>query len=513
MVLDIRKCFERRIQFPMQEVGDPLLEDMLDKDGSGAFIIPNHVLWDETFQLFFETQNVIGVFYLGKIMANVSESFSLILFDRTPSIDTKDIKVGQYDGSVQEKHYNKLMSHEGPLVLSDCFQEDFKEYLLLIEKWVNEGIKPQDSPLCSFNSISSDEIESGKYNAFYYSKSAVKARQIIKEELTVKLGEIADILIPQFTWEHEYVISLSFKNYPFKYTEQYESSKTNILLHKGDVLIPRKGLGKIYLLEKEPEGPLYASTFDAVIRCKKIIPEYLYLYLNSEVAKSIIMFLEGSFLKPLEENDIGSIPIIVPRLDDDLYRNDFIILTSKKRVYEGKPLRDDLSKYYQHIHNANYPIATATTIEDLLNIELAKKIKVKNRRLLQPFLAEDIKELNICYNGGAFKATLILAGSIMEAILIDWLSEIDQRDYFEHDYMVEKYGRRQRGDLIDYINAIKDINKPHWMIEADYAHAIRKKRNLVHAKLCLKEDVALNDETCKEVIAYLKQIIRSRGLS
>ena len=45
------------------------------------------------------------------------------------------------------------------------------------------------------------------------------------------------------------------------------------------------------------------------------------------------------------------------------------------------------------------------------------------------------------------------------------------------------------------------------MREADYAHAIRKRRKLVRAKLCLKEGVTLNNETCKEVIAYLKKVI------
>ena len=34
-----------------------------------------------------------------------------------------------------------------------------------------------------------------------------------------------------------------------------------------------------------------------------------------------------------------------------------------------------------------------------------------------------LKELNICFKNKAYKAALILAGSILEAVLIDWLSE------------------------------------------------------------------------------------------
>lgn len=48
------------------------------------------------------------------------------------------------------------------------------------------------------------------------------------------------------------------------------------------------------------------------------------------------------------------------------------------------------------------------------------------------------------------------------------------------------------------------------MEEAEEAHKIRDKRNLVHAKLCLKKSAEINEETCNEVITYLKKIIESR---
>ena len=71
-------------------------------------------------------------------------------------------------------------------------------------------------------------------------------------------------------------------------------------------------------------------------------------------------------------------------------------------------------------------------------------------------------------------------------------------------------GREKRADLIDYIKEIKDIKKPDWMDEANKATEIRKKRNLVHAKLYLASDVELNETTCKTVIDYLKDVINSR---
>ena len=141
-------------------------------------------------------------------------------------------------------------------------------------------------------------------------------------------------------------------------------------------------------------------------------------------------------------------------------------------------------------------------------------------------MESDIKEINICFRNKAYKATLILAGSVLEGILIDWLSEIKGEDYFEKQYMVkkqrldkknqpilDKYGRFQyfekEAALVDYINEIKVLARPKWM-KAEEAHIIRKKRNLVHAKLCLSESKGINEETCKEVIQYLKEVIETR---
>ncbi len=52
---------------------------------------------------------------------------------------------------------------------------------------------------------------------------------------------------------------------------------------------------------------------------------------------------------------------------------------------------------------------------------------------------------------------------------------------------------------------------PNWMEEADKAHEIRKKRNLVHAKLCLKSH-DVNENVCRQVIEYLKDVLKTKGV-
>lgn len=69
----------------------------------------------------------------------------------------------------------------------------------------------------------------------------------------------------------------------------------------------------------------------------------------------------------------------------------------------------------------------------------------------------------------------------------------------------------KEANLVDYINEIKYIERPHWMEEADKAHTIREKRNLVHAKLCINSD-EINEQVCRQVIEYLRDVLKTRGV-
>ena len=131
-------------------------------------------------------------------------------------------------------------------------------------------------------------------------------------------------------------------------------------------------------------------------------------------------------------------------------------------------------------------------------------------------IGADIKELDICYASGAYKATLIMAGSILEWFLLDWLSEIDEKNYFEEPYQIQvlkndgRYEWEKREQLSVYIDQIEEINHPDWMDSSEKAHFIRKNRNSVHAKVCLRQELDIDKDTCKQVIMYLKEIVDSR---
>ncbi len=61
-----------------------------------------------------------------------------------------------------------------------------------------------------------------------------------------------------------------------------------------------------------------------------------------------------------------------------------------------------------------------------------------------------------------------------------------------------------------YIDQIKEIERLNWMESSRKAHFIRKNRNNVHAKACLKSELAISQALYEEVIGYLKDIIDTK---
>ena len=72
----------------------------------------------------------------------------------------------------------------------------------------------------------------------------------------------------------------------------------------------------------------------------------------------------------------------------------------------------------------------------------------------------------------------------------------------------KKYNAERIADLKDYIDEIQK-KRPTWISGAKKATEIRKKRNLVHAKLYITEGEVSKD-ICHEMIQNLESIINNR---
>ena len=68
--------------------------------------------------------------------------------------------------------------------------------------------------------------------------------------------------------------------------------------------------------------------------------------------------------------------------------------------------------------------------QSLMIEEFLGNIKRWKKDLIQKLLSDDAKELISCLEVGAYKACMILCGSILETILLDWLSELEKHELF-----------------------------------------------------------------------------------
>lgn len=519
-MISVKELLEKRSAYSILKQHDSWIEEIINSETQEEtyFIsIDSFVSTAEPKQKkeFLKKYSIAGIYDLGSPFTNTGIRMDIIHAISKP---VEVIKFSIYDAVTFDRRKYKSNTGDGFSIPTEYYGQ-YEKYLSAIENWINGGTMPEDinNGEAEFCCIPIKSIEDGKLYPRYYSKKAIELRALLQKEETVKLSDVADIMpIPRVDMgSSETVKLLSIKDlqYPINVDNLSEGKPTNIILQKGDIVIPTTGTARPFLYNLEDDIRVYAAPRTAVIKCNKILPEYLYLYLISDTAKSILDSISiGATVQHISLRDLTNLPIPLPTLEEQKYINDFNILSSiETRTYGNQT--DRFLAYYNKLTEIQNKEKQADHIEDILNIELASKIKVHNEEQLRTFLTDDLRELNACYRAKAYKATLILAGSILEAVLIDWLSEIKGVDYFTNDYMItDRNGRSKRADLIDYINEIKYIERPRWVDEATKAHEIRKKRNLVHAKLCLSQSIEIDDETCQMVIGYLRDVLKTRGV-
>ena len=250
-----------------------------------------------------------------------------------------------------------------------------------------------------------------------------------------------------------------------------------------------------------------------ILRSKKLSPYYILSYFQSDFLKELIL---NTYSQDKED--------IVETIEK--YRDTKDELDFYRAAY-----------YFNHFHNNdddwvdleihNIPIIVNHLVdteffekkyqwEKQQKLSIQRRLEKDKKSLIyntnaREIIIRDIRELKECFNRGVYKAAIIMAGSILEAFLIDWLSEIHNTNYFDEDYLVfDTYRKKyRRANLKDYISVIAELKKPNWFDAAKKATEIRKKRNLVHAKLYINDN-DISRETCTEVINFLESVINTR---
>ncbi len=511
-MINIKSYLKKRGQYKLRKSNcDEWVEKILKNDFQNTiyFVASEAFLYNYNKQRkdLEKKYHIAGVYDLGNPYLNTGIRIYLI---KVTLCKTDAIQIGLYKGKTYLK-YNDKVKCKSEFLMPEKYLDEYNAYISELELFIDDiNTTDRIEDLFELKNINIEQINYEKLYPRYYSDLAINIRKSLYKNEHFKLKDVADIIYPQENKNSKNlvkVLKISDMMYPLNTDNVNLGTPTSVILKKGDILFPVIGNAKPYLYMNSTRENVYASRNTVIIRCKTVIPEYIFLYLLSETAQVVLESISmGVANRRILIKDLIELPIELPERNTEEYISDFNVLCNfGGRDYGNISRNNQILKYY----GKNFE--KTKKLEDILSIELANNIHIHNEKQLKSFLNEDLKELNSCYKVKAYKATLILAGSILEAVLIDWLSEIKGIDYFENDYSVKdkRTGKYRKANLCDYINEIKYIERPNWMIQADKAHEIRKKRNLVHAKLCLKSD-DINEKVCQEVIVYLKDILKTR---
>lgn len=130
--------------------------------------------------------------------------------------------------------------------------------------------------------------------------------------------------------------------------DSIEFLNEDYLTHKGDVIVRTSSPYTAILIDEKTAGMVISSNF-VIIRCntKKILPEYLFWYLNTkEIKKDIFVNSAGNMLAAIKPQYFCDIELNLPSLEQQM-KIAKINLTARKELNLLNQLREEKEKYYQ----------------------------------------------------------------------------------------------------------------------------------------------------------------------
>lgn len=350
-------------------------------------------------------------------------------------------------------------------------------------------------------SVSSMQIEKKLYslNVALYVDPIM---DIMKSEDLADLLDYVDVFYPNMRrTRNGKVFKPKDMKYPIDYENMDVQEGSSVEVHEGDIIFRLSGNCKAFYVNSEPnetvlllKGSQYCI-FRMKNDIKNVSAKYICMYLNSQTIRKIMsIYSDGLLFQRLSRADIESFKIIKPHKDVEYYAAMFNYQISPHN--SSKELLD-ITNNYENDKN----------IESLFIIEQIQKLWGNRQNELQEVFNSDLTEVQNCIRAKAYKSALIMCGAILEAFLVDWLNEKDPKGDWLSAHDNDKTGKY---NLCNYINQIKEIQKPRWIDPAKKAHIIREKRNLVHATLCLNSQQTIDNNLCLEVLKYLKYVMSTR---
>lgn len=505
MKLDIKELIAERLNYAMNggvKAFDELLKKHIEEgEDEFAIIQPNGLM--ENFQKNgkypdLKKYYVTGIYELGCIdhsKYHYSMMFVLFTFSRKMP---KKVKIC----SVPKKNINGNSVY--------VVKDDLSEYCKKLETFINASKYHEDLNLL-VNEIAYNEIRKDCFNVSLYSKKYIAMIKSVKRQKIVLLKNLVDILSSgTISYKEAKAVLPPFFSYPLNEENLPYMHERGIYLKKGDIIVCNHFyMTKTYLIAENPKEKLIPSGLSVVLRLKTdlVTAEYISLYMQSEIYQTLslpVMYGRCNINRDL----LGEIPVLLPNSDVPLALNKK--LSQKYRDLFNEKYRPYLVKKEDYFANVQRPNKKVVR-EDAVLDEYLDGLKNAHKQEFLDYINENLREMNVCVSGQAYNTAIVVTGSILEAVLTDWLSEMEGKNYFKEPFRIVNENGRNQPRYLSLNDAIVKIAKimKKWN-EKEKAIAIRELRNRVHARVFLEQNKKITKRECETAQKNLNSVIRSR---
>lgn len=505
-----RELYEQRVQYSLVSRADNqnnelyIYDEIERQDSSGCkyLILPAHyferITSRATKEIIEKNHHLVGVFDIGQIFQPLTGvKFYLYAFSRA---EPHMVWFGELLNGYKPfgKRTHDLAHSHGMFPEYAEPKGHFIEYLSSIDLAVSDN-KKDDYIANSYRMFGVDLAKVGdRTSVEYYRPEFIELEAKYAHEETVRLGDIADLIHPNEVNPGDvklFTVKLASANYPLRPDALIEVRANARVsgVKKGDI-VTNKFLNSAYLNLTNRQDLAIANT-QIIIRLhdRRFNNAYVTTYLNSERMK--VYFerrKQGVTMPMLSKKDLADFEVVIPTDRTNLAaKNALSTLGEFATVGERIKAIDQL--LFQRNPLLDKPLQNELLAELFSQLQTTKNIQVRELFEL------DLHEIEKCYKAGAYKASLVLCGSLLEALVLDWLSEVEQHNYFEDTNITNLES------LINKLRSAERLNQH----EAQLAHDIRKKRNLIHPKNYIVNS-PLEKSVCESVMNDLKPLVIRR---
>jgi hypothetical protein len=378
----------------------------------------------ETREKISASYSMVGVFGVGAILNPFTNvQFTLYVFSKS-----QVSKVWFGELSSNKRVFKKSTSSKRIYQKNGMMEPEFGDLETYFVKYLNSinlainGSKKDDYVHDAYRIFGVDIAKMGpRTSVVYYKPELIEAEAKISHEKTARLADLAEIIYPRRPFGTElpmYTIKLAAASYPLEPDSlQLVREGTMVApLQKGDI-VTNSFLNSAYL-NMSDRNDIFAANTQIIIRGtgNQISREYLVVYLNSEKMRTYFERRSTGFMPRLSRGDLADFPVVLPSMHEQSELISQSYLKSLSGMTDPKQRMQDINNVlFTQKPPPNRPLQSEFFQEMRDALQPIKNVLVKD------LFDSDLNEVQKCYEIGAYKGCLVMCGSILEALVLDWL--------------------------------------------------------------------------------------------